>query len=137
MNLLVLLERGRVSCFGWRDGAKAQKFGVALIGALVVSTVLSACSTSGSGLGSGPGGETTCREWLALDANLSAEERLYEGKENKEQQAILKRMLDAHGRDTGDANRVNVEWAIIQFCFPDDTGTRQNIDRPIEEAIDW
>jgi hypothetical protein len=104
--------------------------------ALAATVLLSACSFGASGA-AGPGGETTCREWLALDENLSAEERLYEGKENEEQQAILKRMLAAHDRDTGETNRINAEWAIIQFCSPDDTGTRQNIDRPIEDAIDW
>ena len=72
-----------------------------------------------------------------LDDLLSAEERLYQGKENEEQQAILKRMLDAHDKDTGEVNRVNAKWAIIRFCFPDDTGTRPNIDRPIEDAIGW
>lgn len=100
-----------------------------------VSTLLAACSTSG--VGAGPGGETTCREWLDLDDNLTAQERLYENKVNEEQQDILKRMLDAHGKDTGESNRVWAEWAVIQFCFPDDTGTRPNINRPIEEAIDW
>ena len=105
----------------------------ALVLALAGTIFLVGCSS----VGSGPGGETTCREWLALDDNLSAQERIYEGKVNEEQQDILKRMLDAHDKDTGETNRINAEWAIIQFCFPDDTGTRPNISRPIEDAIDW
>lgn len=100
-----------------------------------VSMALAACSTSG--VEAGPAGETTCREWLDLDDNLTARERLYEQKVNEEQQDILKRMLDAHGKDTGESNRVWAEVAIIQFCFPDGTGTRPNINRPIEEAIRW
>lgn len=108
---------------------------VTLVIALVVTVLLSACSFSGDE--SGPSGETTCRAWLALDKNLSAEERIYEGKKNEEQQAILKRMLADHRKDTGEMNRINAEWTIIQFCFPDDTGTRPNIDRPIEDGFDW
>lgn len=106
-----------------------------LLVSLVLMIVLAGCSSSG--VSSGPGGETTCREWVALDGNVSAHDRLYEGKENKEQQDILKRMLAAHGKATGESNRINAEWAVIQFCFTDDTGTRPNLDRPIEEAIDW
>lgn len=60
-----------------------------------------------------------------------------EGKVNEEQQEILKRMLDAHDKDSREMNRINAEWAIIEFCGPDDTGTRPNIDQPIEDAIDW
>lgn len=100
---------------------------VAVMSAFLPAVLLGGCSSTGSG----PGGETTCREWLDLDDNLSAQERLMEGKVNEEQQEILKRMLDAHDKDAGEMNRVNAEWAIIQFCGPDGTGTRPNIDQPI------
>lgn len=46
-------------------------------------------------------------------------------------------MRNAHDRDTGEPNRIWAEVAVIQFCFPDDTGTRPNFNRPIEESIDW
>lgn len=101
--------------------------------ALFSAMLLGGCTSS---VGAGPGGETTCGEWLDLDDNLSAQERLMEAKVNEEQQEILRRMLDALAKDTGEMNRVNAEWAIIQFCGPDGTGTRPNIDRPIEDAID-
>lgn len=46
-------------------------------------------------------------------------------------------MLSAHGRDGGETNPINAEWAIIDFCFPADNGTRPNIDQPIEDAVGW
>lgn len=133
MSPTVLAGRMRISYPGRTDGSRMTRIRAVLIVTLVVSMFLAACSSSGSG----PGGETTCREWLDLDDNLSAQERLMEGKVNEEQQEILKRMLDAHGKDTGEMNQVNAEWAIIQFCGPDGTGTRPNIHQPIEDAIDW
>ena len=102
--------------------------------AMLAALFLTACS---NGVGSGPGGETTCREWLKLDDEISVEDRLYHNKENKKQQDILKRMLSAHGKDTGESNRISAEYSVIMFCFPDGTGSRPNINQPIEDAIDW
>ncbi len=72
------------------------KISAVLVITLAVSMFLIACS------GSGPGGETTCAEYLALQ--LPLEDQLLGGQRSEEQEDIVKRMLDAHGVDTGEAN---------------------------------
>ncbi len=98
---------------------------------LVVSMLLTACSSSGSG----PGSETTCAEYLALQ--LPLEDQLLGGQRSEEQEDIVKQMLDAHGVDTGKANMAIADMQIVQFCGIGSTVNSMTSDRPIEDAIDW
>lgn len=102
---------------------------------VTASILLTACSSSGSS--SGPGGETTCTEWLSFDNEVSAYDRIYNGKENPTQKEILNRMLSAHGYGTDEYSRTQASFFIFQFCYSADTGMRQNDNQPIEGAIDW
>lgn len=87
---------------------------------------------SSYGSGSAGRGKTTCREWVALD-DRSVQE-IAEGKSAKAQQDVLKQMLSDHGKDTGEMNRTQAEYAVDAFCFRDlDSGGNS----PIENAIDW
>lgn len=98
---------------------------ITLIIALVVTVLLSACS-------SGPGGETTCAEFLALEKPMR--EQIYGG--NEEQEKIVKRMLSAHGLDTGLGNVATAEMHIMQFCGMKDYPESMNSNRPIKDAIE-
>ena len=98
---------------------------------LVATVLLAGCSSSASG----PGGETTCAEYLALQ--LPLEEQLLGGKRSEEQKDIVKRMLDDHGLDTGQTNMSEVDMRIVQFCGIGSTVVQENSDRPIEDVMDW
>lgn len=100
-----------------------------LMVALAVAMFLTACS------GSGPGGETTCREWL--DLQLPIEEQLLGGQRSEEQLDIVEQMLDDHGIDTTQANISIAQTQITEFCGIGSTVNTMNADRPIEDAIDW
>lgn len=102
-----------------------------LVVAIFATMTLAGCSISASG----PGGETTCREWLALQ--LPIEEQLLGGKRSEEQLDIVKRMLEDHGIDTIQANISIAQMQITEFCGIGSTVNSANSDGPIEDAIDW
>jgi hypothetical protein len=101
----------------------------ALMVAVTATTILAGCSFAASG----PGGETTCAEFLAL--GLSTEDRLA-GKRSEEQDDIIKRALADRGLDAGYAGNVNVAHMQIQeFCGMKGYPEPMNSERPIEDAI--
>lgn len=98
---------------------------------LVCSVFLTACFGSASE----PGGETTCADYLALQ--LPLREQLFSGKRSKEQEDIVKRMLDAYGLDANQGNMAVADMRIVQFCGIGDSVVRENADKPIEDVMDW
>lgn len=97
-----------------------------MAGVALASASLTACS-------SGPGGEATCTEYLDAE---SADATLMEPLSD-EQEAMIKNMLDEHGKDTGTFS-TNVESAAIQlisFCGADDSGNPSHPDDPIEDGV--
>lgn len=102
-----------------------------LMVAIASAVLLVGCNASGAG----PGGATTCAEYLEFQ--LSLEEQLISGRRSEEQEAIVKRMLADHNMDTSEANLALAETHITRFCGIGTTIERENSDRPIEDAIDW
>lgn len=91
------------------------------IGALSLLLCLTGCA-------SGPGGETTCREWHAYDDGdpfSSASEQL----------DIVKKMLADNGKEDFGANVILAETAIAGFCGTDGYLDEANADQPIQNGV--
>jgi hypothetical protein len=101
----------------------------------VLAAGLSGCSDSG------PGGETTCSEFLELEQGTptSDEEladRLENGSASGEQRDILKNVLDEKGLSSDDYNlEIAYGQIVLQYCGVDDSGNRLHPNDPIENGI--
>lgn len=107
----------------------------AVLAVAVVVAGLSACS------GSGPGGETTCSEFLELeqDTPTSDEEladRVQNGSASEEQREILKNLLEDNDLASDD-NNIQIAYGqiVLEYCGVDGSGTRLHPDDPIENGI--
>jgi len=102
---------------------------IATTAVMLVTLSLAGCATGG-----GDGGKTTCATYLGLALDL--QEQLDTGEPmSDEQQDIVNKMLNDHGKQSGGMNVLNAGTQLIQFCGADGTGTRPNLDRPIEEGV--
>lgn len=94
---------------------RSLRAGGAIAACVVLVTVLSACSGSGS---------TTCQQYG--DTALTARGKL------------LTDLLRAHDLDTADpGNVLGVTNAVNAFCATYGAAARDNLDRSIDEAVDW
>lgn len=100
--------------------------------AIPIAVLLCGCSSDG-----GAGGETTCEEYLSISEGMSIEEQLDSAGSDGggEERAILEKALRDNGLDDEPGNVATAMGQVLEFCGPDGTGTRRNLQKPIEGAI--
>lgn len=116
-------------------GLTARPLLVTAVAIVMVVLGLVGCSDGG------PGGATTCSEFLALELDpVTTEEELMDrvrnGSASKEQQDILKNLLEEQDLST-DGYNVDLAYGqiVLGYCGVDGSGNRMHPNQSIENGL--